>query len=221
MPTTRNVPPSPRFRLPRRRRAVGALAVISLVSLGGVVAGAQPAFAATTYYVDGVNGVDTFSGTAAVPGSGGVGPFKTIQKCADEAGPGDVCSIRGGTYRERVVPNSGTDGAPVTFRAHNDEPVTVTGLNRITSAWAQHSGRHLQDDRHAAHRRVRRQRVPRQPALRRGRPHAGGPLAQPGPDLLAPRTGPRRRRQRHPTPSWTPPAPDPRADGTGGRSTSD
>ena len=132
-------PPQP-SRPRARRRLAGALAALTLISTVGVAVGAQPALAATTYYVDGVNGVDSFSGTAAVPGSGGVGPFKTIQKCADEAGPGDVCSIRGGTYRERVVPNSGTDGAPVTFRAHNDEPVTVTGLNRVTSAWTQHSG---------------------------------------------------------------------------------
>jgi len=135
-------PPQP-SRPRARRRLAGALAALTLISTVGVAVGAQPALAATTYYVDGVNGVDSFSGTAAVPGSGGVGPFKTIQKCADEAGPGDVCSIRGGTYRERVVPNSGTDGAPVTFRAHNDEPVTVTGLNRITSTWAQHGNSNI------------------------------------------------------------------------------
>lgn len=140
MSTTSDLVSHQRSRLPGRRRLAGVLVTLTLVSAMGVATGAQPAFGATTYYVDGVNGADTNSGTAAVPGPGSVGPYKSIQKCADQAGPGDVCSIRGGTYREKVTPRSGTAGSPVTFRAHNDEPVTVTGLNRVTSSWTQHSG---------------------------------------------------------------------------------
>jgi len=119
------------------------LAGLTLISTVGVAVGAQPAFAATTYYVDATNGSDSYDGLSPTRGSDDVGAFQTIQKCANEAGPGDVCSIRGGTYRERVVPNSGTDGAPVTFRAHNDEPVTVSGLNRVTSPWTQHNGSNI------------------------------------------------------------------------------
>ncbi|HYY10171.1 MAG TPA: discoidin domain-containing protein, partial [Kineosporiaceae bacterium] len=127
---------SVRRRPPRRRRVVGALAALGLVSVGAVVVDAPSASAAaTTYYVDAANGADTYDGSAAVRGSGSVGAFRTIQKCASTAGSGDTCLIRKGTYRETVTPNNG-----VTFKPYNQEAVTVTGLNDVTTAWSQYSG---------------------------------------------------------------------------------
>lgn len=45
-------------------------------------------------------------------------PFRTIQKAADIAGPGDTCYVRGGVYRQGVsVKRSGRQGRPIRFEA--------------------------------------------------------------------------------------------------------
>ena len=77
--------------------------------------------AGTTYYVDKTNLAcdDLGSGTTIAA------PFCTIQKGAEVAIAGDTVHVLAGTYPEKVRPNSGTAGNPVTLSA---EPgVTVTG----------------------------------------------------------------------------------------------
>jgi hypothetical protein len=87
---------------------------------------------ATTYFVD-PGGSDSNSGAIAAP-------FQTIQRAANAAVAGDVVEIRAGTYREKVVPpNSGSVGAPITFRAYNGESVTVSGAD-VVSGWTPYSG---------------------------------------------------------------------------------
>ncbi|MGC9398404.1 MAG: DUF2341 domain-containing protein [Anaerolineae bacterium] len=55
-------------------------------------------------------------------------PFRTVQRCADVARPGDTCTLRTGTYREVVRPPiSGTVDAPITFRAYPGEVATLSG----------------------------------------------------------------------------------------------
>jgi alpha-L-arabinofuranosidase len=54
---------------------------------------------ATTFYVD-TNGSDKNRGTEAAP-------FRTIQHAADRSQPGDVITVHGGFYRERVSPPRG------------------------------------------------------------------------------------------------------------------
>ena len=55
-------------------------------------------------------------------------PFKTINKCANMAEPGDTCLIREGVYSEWVQPkNSGNENAPITFEAYNEEQVIISG----------------------------------------------------------------------------------------------
>jgi hypothetical protein len=57
--------------------------------------------------------------------------FRSIQRAANIAKPGDTVFIRSGTYRETVKPaNSG-----VTFKAYNGERVTVSGAN-VVSGWS-------------------------------------------------------------------------------------
>lgn len=46
------------------------------------------------------NGEDTNSGTQAAP-------FQTIQRAADLAQPGDIITVDGGVYRERINPPRG------------------------------------------------------------------------------------------------------------------
>ncbi len=67
-------------------------------------------------------------------------PLATIQQAAALAQPGDVVYIRGGTYRETVVPGvSGLAGAPITFEPYNNEPVTIDGADPI-SGWGVSQG---------------------------------------------------------------------------------
>lgn len=59
-------------------------------------------------------------------------PFKTIQKCATVANPGETCLIREGIYRETVQPaSSGTKDAPITFAAYKNEDVVISGTEAV------------------------------------------------------------------------------------------
>jgi hypothetical protein len=67
-------------------------------------------------------------------------PFKTIQKAAKVALPGDVVQVRAGIYRETVIPSkSGTAGNPITFQPYQNEMVTISGTEIVTG-WTMSSG---------------------------------------------------------------------------------
>lgn len=82
-----------------------------------------------TYYVS-VHGDDGRTGTSREDA------FRTIQRGADAAMPGDSVLIAGGIYRETVMlPRSGTPYAPITFAAIPGEEVIVSGLEVLTAPW--------------------------------------------------------------------------------------
>lgn len=86
---------------------------------------------ADEYYVSPA-GNDSNSGTSSQP-------FMTLKKAASEAGPGDICYIEGGIYRETLKPSlSGTDTDPVIFTAQPGEEVLITALDTI-SEWSEHA----------------------------------------------------------------------------------
>lgn len=76
-------------------------------------------------------------------------PFKTIQKAADVATAGQVVAVRGGVYRESVIPkHSGTAGKPIVFKSYADEVALISGtevvedweraaLGRYKAKWGQ------------------------------------------------------------------------------------
>jgi len=88
---------------------------------------------ANKYYVSEKTGNDS-------TGDGTINnPWKTIQRAADVLQGGGTCIIRGGTYRETVIPaNSGSEGKPIKFVAYPDEKVTVSGTETV-SGWEQHN----------------------------------------------------------------------------------
>jgi hypothetical protein len=54
--------------------------------------------------------------------------FRTIAHAAEVVGPGDVCILHPGTYRETLRPaRSGTAEAPISFRAAGDGEVILSG----------------------------------------------------------------------------------------------
>ncbi|WP_435368002.1 right-handed parallel beta-helix repeat-containing protein [Paenibacillus pasadenensis] len=79
------------------------------------------AHAATSYYVS-TSGSDSNSGTST--GSA----FKTLQKAANTAGPGDTVNVLAGTYNQKLkITNSGTSSAPITFRNYNTDVAVIDG----------------------------------------------------------------------------------------------
>lgn len=55
-------------------------------------------------------------------------PWKTVQKAANAAQPGDIVCVRAGTYNEKVTINvSGTAGAAITFQSYPGETAVLDG----------------------------------------------------------------------------------------------
>lgn len=78
------------------------------------------------YYVSPLGSDTSISGSLAAP-------FRTIQKAATVAAPGDTVFIRGGTYRETVTPpTNGSPGAPITFQNYPGEVPVLTGSDLLT-----------------------------------------------------------------------------------------
>jgi hypothetical protein len=122
-------------RLSRRDNAQGKCALYEQ-SQSPVVCNApeqlESRFLLSTFYVA-TNGSDSNAGSLARP-------FKTIQKAANLAQPGDTVFVRGGTYRETVRPSrSGTGSSPIAFKAYGSEKVTVSGAD-VVSGWSRHGG---------------------------------------------------------------------------------
>ncbi len=81
-----------------------------------------------TYYVA-PTGNDSNPGTQSQP-------WRTIQKAANTLVAGEMVYIRGGTYREQVVPqNSGSAGNPIVYAAYPGETVTIDGANVNLPEW--------------------------------------------------------------------------------------
>jgi hypothetical protein len=109
------------------------LIAISLLVSSTVTARPVVQAAPTNYYVS-LSGSDDNDGQSLNTA------FRTIQKCAQVAVAGDTCLIRAGVYRETVTPaRSGTAGSPITFRAYNNEAVTISGAD-VVAGWSLHSG---------------------------------------------------------------------------------
>jgi len=76
--------------------------------------------------------VQAFANTYTVKAGGG-GDFTTIYECAKMAKPGDTCSVYAGSYIGWTHENSGTPGAPITFRAQPGEVASITSSIYVTN----------------------------------------------------------------------------------------
>ncbi|KPK99774.1 MAG: hypothetical protein AMK75_06385 [Planctomycetes bacterium SM23_65] len=94
-----------------------AAAVLHCVMLSALVARAEMYYVAT-------------DGSNANPGTA-VSPWRTVQKAANIAGPGDTVCIRSGTYNERVVlKKSGTLGKTITFKNDRGHKPVLDGSGK-------------------------------------------------------------------------------------------
>ncbi|HJU46379.1 MAG TPA: right-handed parallel beta-helix repeat-containing protein [Chitinophagaceae bacterium] len=76
-----------------------------------------------------INGSDNNPGTAAKP-------FRTINKAASLAMPGDIVTVHAGTYREMIVPPRGgtSDSKRIVYRSAPGEKVYIKG-SEIIKGW--------------------------------------------------------------------------------------
>ena len=95
-------------------------AVFALLPVIGVLwLPAASSWAASTYYV-------STSGNDANPGSQSA-PWRTIQRAADVAGPGDIVIVTPGSYVGAKFSRSGTASSPIRFRAEPGAVVSSPG----------------------------------------------------------------------------------------------
>lgn len=116
----------------------GRVALVLFAVLAGAMSGG---LGAAVRYVS-AEGANSNPGTFAEP-------FRTIEHALRQSSAGDEVVVRGGVYREAIVPNrSGTAEAPIIVRPHFDgsvfESVELRGLVRIVEntggvgAWQMH-----------------------------------------------------------------------------------
>lgn len=68
-------------------------------------------------------------------------PFRTINRAAREAGPGDTVRVHAGIYRERVNPrNGGEADRPVIYEAADGDEVCVRGSDEFRPDWQPFEG---------------------------------------------------------------------------------
>jgi hypothetical protein len=68
-------------------------------------------------------------------------PFRTIQQAARAAGPGDLCHVHAGVYKETVeLTRSGRPGEPIRFAAAPGQRVLLDGTEPVPGLWAPHEG---------------------------------------------------------------------------------
>ncbi|MGC4055892.1 MAG: right-handed parallel beta-helix repeat-containing protein [Paludibaculum sp.] len=103
-------------RLIREKWVLTALLPLSLLA---------PVVQAVEYHVS-VKGREGNDGSAAAP-------FKSIAAAAKLAQPGDIITVHGGTYRERVAPPRGgtSESARIVYQAAAGETVVISGAEVI------------------------------------------------------------------------------------------
>ncbi len=67
-------------------------------------------------------------------------PFRTVQAGLDAASPGEIVTVREGTYREQITLSSGTPGQPLTLTAAPGERVVLNAMEPVTDWQAMTAG---------------------------------------------------------------------------------
>jgi hypothetical protein len=107
----------------------GTTAATGTTEAPGDTSTATPGEVAGDYHVS-PDGSDDDDGSAKAP-------FETISAAAEAAQPGDVITVREGTYRERIdPPRGGTAEEPIVYRAAPGEDIVITGSEPV-DGWEQ------------------------------------------------------------------------------------
>jgi len=94
----------------------------------------EPPLASAAIYYVAPGGSDAGSGTGATP-------WRTIQKCANVAGPADACVVADGTYSENItLSRSGSPGSLIDLRSATTHGATVRGKVVVTGSYVKIEG---------------------------------------------------------------------------------
>ena len=117
----------------RKDETMRSRIVVRIALLAGVLSGASGLEAVELHVA--IYGKDSNPGTAAAP-------FRTIQRAADLAQPGDTITVHAGVYREWVNPPRGgeSDAQRIVYQAAPGETVEIKG-SEIVKGWVK-----VQDD---------------------------------------------------------------------------
>jgi len=112
-------------------RYFGALAAL-LCLFGALLPAQAEDSGGREYYVDNEQGDDAASGLSAVPGEGGSGPVRTLEKAVSLLKPGDTLHLANNStpYRETLLlkDTSGEPGRPIVIDGHG---ATITGTGPL------------------------------------------------------------------------------------------
>ena len=118
----------------RRRVRRFSLFFIGFLVINALLIGAISCAMGNEYYVGGAGASDANPGTRSQP-------FASLQKASEVAVAADIIRIRGGIYRETVVPaHSGAPGQPIIFEPDGDAIVTVSGADPADGGWTKYQG---------------------------------------------------------------------------------
>lgn len=113
---------------PAVRCAAAAAACVGLALSGSLSAPVH----AEIFHVS-PDGDDAAAGTAAAP-------FRTVQRGAEAAQPGDTVLVAPGVYRERVAPpRGGAEGKPIVFRSAERHKAVIKGSDEWSPEWRRHA----------------------------------------------------------------------------------
>jgi len=115
------------------KQMVYLLSMVIIITLGALSI-PQMSYSAT-YYIS-VTGNDSNPGTIELP-------WRTIQKGANIAGPGDTVIVKSGNYDERVTlptGKSGTAGSSIVFRAEVNRSVYIKGFKSSSNNYIKVEG---------------------------------------------------------------------------------
>lgn len=125
------------FMFGRTRVVWSSVALAVAAPFGGLFAGVAAGLAGTavaeTLHVS-PSGDDAAAGTAAAP-------FRTVQRAAEAAQPGDTVLVAPGIYRERVAPpRGGVAGKPIVFRSVERHRAVIKGSDEWRPRWRHETG---------------------------------------------------------------------------------
>lgn len=114
-----------------------SICLISLLVFLAPAFGQKTKVRFTTYHVNTAKGNDQAAGTPNAP-------FKTIQKAANVAQPGDTVLVYAGVYRERVIPPRGgsDEDHRIVYKAKLGDKVIISGLDPWNPSWSKEGNLH-------------------------------------------------------------------------------
>jgi len=113
-----------------RARGLFRIGSLAAFALAGATLPGQPA-AGSTFHVS-PEGSDAAAGDE-------LHPFRTVQRAAEAAQPGDVVLVSPGVYRERVAPPRGGEAArPIVFRSQVRHAAVLKGSDVWEPTWESH-----------------------------------------------------------------------------------